>query len=106
MRLSIDTETDTYEQAIAAVQAAYGLRPDVPDDWPMASAAEPRLGPEALGSDDIGDGWTEQGLFRMVASLMPRARAGCAASWTWAVLPRTTTCSSTSPTIPQPPSRL
>ncbi|MFI1702240.1 hypothetical protein ACH419_40760 [Streptomyces bobili] len=75
MRLSIDTETDTYEQAIAAVQAAYGLRPDVPDDWPMASAVEPRLGPEALGSDDIGDGWTEQGLFRMVASLMPGARA-------------------------------
>lgn len=27
MQLTIDTDTDTYEQAIAAVQAAYGLRP-------------------------------------------------------------------------------
>ncbi|MFM9499018.1 hypothetical protein ACKI1Q_36125 [Streptomyces galilaeus] len=75
MRLLIDTETDTYVQAIAAVQAAYGLRPVVPDDWPTASAVEPRLGPETLGSDNIGDGWTEQGLFRVVASLMPGARA-------------------------------
>ncbi len=30
MRLTINTETDTYEQAIAAVQAAYGKRPAVP----------------------------------------------------------------------------
>ncbi|WP_405524451.1 hypothetical protein [Streptomyces canus] len=27
MQLTIDTQTDTYEQAIAAVQAAYGLNP-------------------------------------------------------------------------------
>ena len=26
-QLTIDTQTDTYEQAIAAVQAAYGLNP-------------------------------------------------------------------------------
>lgn len=33
VRLIIDTGTDSYEQAIAAVQAAYGLRPDVPAGW-------------------------------------------------------------------------
>ncbi|MDH6436163.1 hypothetical protein M2158_004703 [Streptomyces sp. SAI-144] len=27
VQLTIDTQTDTYEQAIAAVQAAYGLNP-------------------------------------------------------------------------------
>ena len=41
MRLTIDTETDTYEQAIAAVQSAYGLRPVVPPNWPEASAVGP-----------------------------------------------------------------
>lgn len=41
VRLTIDTETDSYEQAIAAVQAAYGLRPVVPDTWPPAPA-QPR----------------------------------------------------------------
>jgi hypothetical protein len=30
VRLTIDTEADTYEQAIATVQAAYGLRPVTP----------------------------------------------------------------------------
>ncbi|GGU05989.1 hypothetical protein [Streptomyces coeruleorubidus] len=75
MRLTIDTETDSYEQAIAAVQAAYGLRPDVPADWPDAPATEPRPGPEDLSEDDLGDGWTDRLLFQMIASLMPRARA-------------------------------
>ncbi|MFD3841480.1 hypothetical protein ACFWWC_35265 [Streptomyces sp. NPDC058642] len=43
VRLTIDTETDTYEEAIAAVQAAYGLRPEVPVAWPDApSAPAPR----------------------------------------------------------------
>ncbi|MGW2706564.1 hypothetical protein [Streptomyces sp. NPDC001340] len=56
MRLTIDTETDTYEQAIAAVQAAYGLRPTVPADWPEATAVEPCPGPQDLSADDIGDG--------------------------------------------------
>jgi hypothetical protein len=42
VRLTIDTGTATYEQAIAAVQAAYGLRPAVPAAWPDAPDAEPR----------------------------------------------------------------
>lgn len=75
MRLIIDTETDSYEQAIAAVQAAYGLRPDVPADWRDAPAAEPRPGPEDLGDDDLGEGWTDRLLFQMIGSLMPGARA-------------------------------
>ncbi|MEU5273319.1 hypothetical protein AB0G77_33335 [Streptomyces hygroscopicus] len=75
MRLTIDTETDTYEQAIAAVQAAYGLRPLAPDDWPEAPAVDPRPDPQDLSGDDIGNGWSEQALFRMIASLMPGARA-------------------------------
>ncbi|MGA5363994.1 hypothetical protein [Streptomyces purpurascens] len=36
---------------------------------------EPRPGPEDLGDDDLGDGWTGQMLFQMIASLMPGARA-------------------------------
>ncbi|MEU1854340.1 hypothetical protein ABZ499_35140 [Streptomyces sp. NPDC019990] len=65
MRLIIDTETDSYEQAIAAVSAAYGLRPDVPAGWRDAPAAEPRPGPEDLGDDDLGEGWTDRLLFQM-----------------------------------------
>ncbi|MFD3503471.1 hypothetical protein ACFWWT_39735 [Streptomyces sp. NPDC058676] len=42
MQLTIDTQTDTYEQAIAAVQAAYGLNPTaVASDWPQAPAPGP-----------------------------------------------------------------
>jgi hypothetical protein len=74
-RLTIDTDTDSYEQAIAAVQAAYGLQPVVPDTWPPAPAPGPRPDPRDLGSDDLGDGWTDQLLFRMVAALTPGARA-------------------------------
>lgn len=75
MRLTIDTETDTYEQAIAAVQAAYGLRPCVPAVWPDAPVAEPRPGPQDLADDDLADGWTDQLLFQLIAALMPGARA-------------------------------
>ncbi len=75
MRLTIDTGTDTYEQAIAAVQAAYGLRPVAPADWPEAPAVDPRPDPQDLSGDDIQEGWSEQTLFRVVASLMPGARA-------------------------------
>ncbi|MGW1752371.1 hypothetical protein ACWCRD_43610 [Streptomyces sp. NPDC002092] len=75
MRLTIDTETDTYEQALAAVQAAYGLRPAVPVAWPDAPAADPRPGPQDLADDDLAEGWTDQLLFRVVASLVPGARA-------------------------------
>lgn len=75
VRLTIDTETDSYEQAIAAVQAAYGLRPDVPAYWKDAPATEPRPGPEDLGEDDLGNGWTDRLLFQLIGSLMPGARA-------------------------------
>jgi hypothetical protein len=75
VRLTIDTGTDSYEQAIAAVQAAYGLRPDVPAGWPDAPAAALRPGPEDLDDDDLGEGWTDRLLFQVVASLMPGARA-------------------------------
>ncbi|MGI5430824.1 hypothetical protein [Streptomyces sp. CA-179760] len=73
MRLIIDMAADSYEQAIAAVQAAYGLRPGA--DWSDAPTAERRTGPEGLGGDDLGDGWTDRLLFQMIASLMPGARA-------------------------------
>ncbi|MFD5388220.1 hypothetical protein ACFWMG_25445 [Streptomyces sp. NPDC127074] len=75
VRLTINTETDTYEQAIAAVQVAYGLRPVTPDGWPEPPAVDPRPGPQDLDDDDIGNGWSEQALFRMIASLIPGARA-------------------------------
>ncbi|MFJ9714255.1 hypothetical protein [Streptomyces sp. NPDC101234] len=75
MRLTIDTETDTYEQAIAAVQAAYGLRPAVPDAWRDAPAVDPRPGPQDLADDALPGGWTDQLLFRVIAALVPGARA-------------------------------
>ncbi|MFE1834025.1 hypothetical protein [Streptomyces sviceus] len=40
--MTIDTQTDSYEQAIAAVQAAYGLNPAaVASSWPEAPAPVP-----------------------------------------------------------------
>ncbi|WP_234545192.1 hypothetical protein [Streptomyces shenzhenensis] len=75
MRLTIDTEADTYEQTIAAVQAAFGLRPAVPAAWPDAPAAVRRPGPQDLADDALADGWTDQLLFHMIASLVPGARA-------------------------------
>lgn len=73
--MTIDTEADTHEQAIAAVRAAYGLLPVTPADWPEPPALDPRPDPRDLNGDDIEDGWSEQALFRMLASLMPGARA-------------------------------
>ncbi|MFF4361247.1 hypothetical protein [Streptomyces sp. NPDC001604] len=72
MRLTIDTDTDTYEQAIATVQAAYGLQPATPPDGP--EAPDPRPGPQDLAEADLADGWSEQTLFQLVAVLMPGAR--------------------------------
>lgn len=55
VQLTIDTQTETYEQAIAAVQAAYGLNPAaVASSWPDAPAAVPRPGPESLSGEDLG----------------------------------------------------
>ncbi|MEU6594098.1 hypothetical protein ABZ923_33640 [Streptomyces sp. NPDC046881] len=73
MRLTIDTETDTYEQALAVVQAAYGMRPVTPDEW--SEAPDPRPGPQDLADDDLADGWTGRLLFQLIAALMPGARA-------------------------------
>ncbi|WP_185124540.1 hypothetical protein [Streptomyces sp. TLI_185] len=76
MQLTIDTQADTYEQAIAAVQAAYGLNPAlVASSWPTAPALEPRPGPESLSSSDMWEGWTERLLFDTVVAVMPGARA-------------------------------
>ncbi|MET9524502.1 hypothetical protein [Streptomyces coeruleorubidus] len=72
--MTIDTETDTYEQAFAAVQTAYGLRPAVPTDWPDAPASELRPGPEDLSEENLGQGWTDRTLFEVIASLIPGAR--------------------------------
>lgn len=104
VRLTIDAETDTYEQAMAAVQAAYGLRPIVPDSWPPAPTPDPRPDPLDLGSDDLGDGWTEQLLFRTFAARsLPGPGQCCEGSPSWAAPPPTTRCSSTSPrTLPAP----
>ncbi|MFF9809844.1 hypothetical protein ACF1G5_32835 [Streptomyces coeruleorubidus] len=74
MRLTIDTRTDTYEQAIAAVQTAYGLRPAVPADWPDAPASEARPGAEDLSKRNLGQRWTDRTLFDAIASRMPGAR--------------------------------
>ncbi|MEU5957969.1 hypothetical protein [Streptomyces sp. NPDC047525] len=109
MRLTIDTETDTYEQALAAVQAAYGLRPVAPASWPDAPAVEPRPDPQDLSGDDLTDGWSEQMLFQVLAALMPGART---------VLRRITDLGGEAsyddvqqhftghPTVPIPPSRI
>ncbi|MFF7602326.1 hypothetical protein [Streptomyces mirabilis] len=75
MQLTIDTETDTYEQAIAAVQAAYKLRPVTPAGWPEAPAPDPRPDPLDLAEDDLGDGWSDRALFQVIAGLVPGARA-------------------------------
>ncbi|MFF4354916.1 hypothetical protein [Streptomyces sp. NPDC001530] len=76
MQLTIDTQTDTYEQAIAAVQAAYGLNPAaVASGWADAPTAAPRPGPETLSGDVLWEDWTDRLLFDTVASVMPGARA-------------------------------
>ncbi|MFF0016228.1 DUF6292 family protein [Streptomyces sp. NPDC005374] len=76
VQLTIDTQTDSYEQAIAAVQAAYGLNPAaVTSSWPDVPTHEPRPGPETLAGEDLGQGWTERMLFDSIAAVMPRARA-------------------------------
>ncbi|MFF8367160.1 hypothetical protein ACF05F_34965, partial [Rhodococcus erythropolis] len=60
---------------MAAVQAAYGLRPAVPGTWPAAPAAESRLGPQDLADKDLANGWTDRLLFHVIAALTPKARA-------------------------------
>jgi hypothetical protein len=74
VRLTINTETDTYEQAIAAVQAAYGKRPVTPAAWPEAPTPYPGPEPGELSEDDLGNGWSERLLFDVIAALMPGAR--------------------------------
>jgi len=76
VQLTIGTQRDTYEQAIAAVQAAYGFNPAaVASSWPDATALEPRPGPESLSGEDLWQGWTDRLLFGTLAAVMPGARA-------------------------------
>jgi hypothetical protein len=76
VQLNIDTQQDTYEQAIAAVQAAYGLNPAaVAGSWPDAPAVEAPPGPESLSSEEVWQGWTDRLLFDTLAAVMPGARA-------------------------------
>ncbi|MEU6260470.1 hypothetical protein [Streptomyces sp. NPDC047043] len=76
VQLTLDTQTDTYEQAIAAVQAAYGLNTAaVAGSWPDAPAHEPRPDPADLSGEDLREGWTDRPLFDTVAAVMPGARA-------------------------------
>lgn len=74
MQLTIDTQRDTYEQAIAEVQAAYGFNPAPTGDWPEAPVLDPRPGPQDLSDDDLWQGWTERILFDTLAALTPGAR--------------------------------
>jgi hypothetical protein len=48
VRLTIDTRADTYEEAVAAVQAAYGRSPDV-----LAGRLLPDLSPAAVRPDAV-----------------------------------------------------
>lgn len=76
VQLTIDTQRDTYEQAIAVVQAAYGLNPAaVASSWPDAPGLEPRPGPESLSGENVWQGWTDRLLFDTLAAVMPGARA-------------------------------
>ncbi|MFH8701302.1 hypothetical protein [Streptomyces chartreusis] len=76
VQLIIDTYTDTYEQAIAAVQAAYGFTPAaVAGSWPEAPELASRPGPETLSGDVLWEGWTDRMLFDTLASVLPGARA-------------------------------
>ncbi|MGW3571468.1 hypothetical protein ACWDSL_47615 [Streptomyces sp. NPDC000941] len=77
VRLTIDTETDTYAQAMAAAEAAYGL-PVTPAGWPDAPTADLRPDPQDLGSDDLADGWSDQTLFQMIARADARGAGGAA----------------------------
>jgi hypothetical protein len=76
IQLTIDTQRDTYAQAIAAVNAAYrrnrALVPAVPPDDP-AYVARPE--PDGLSNEDIWEGWTAQLLFQTLAAVTPGARA-------------------------------
>ncbi|MCX4853915.1 hypothetical protein [Streptomyces canus] len=75
--MTINTQTDTYEQAIAAVQAAYEHNPRHRHE--QLAALPPRAIPgRARGSwaaATLGDGWTERMLFDTIAAAMPGARA-------------------------------
>ncbi|QZL06841.1 hypothetical protein K2224_14290 [Streptomyces sp. BHT-5-2] len=50
------------------------MHPVTPADWPEPPAVEPRPGPQDLSKDSLGDGWSEQLLFHVLAALMPGAR--------------------------------
>ena len=68
MRITIDTQRDSYEDALATLQAAY-RRPATP----ARGHAVPAL-PDGLSAEPIVAGWSEQHLFRLIAQVLPNAR--------------------------------
>ncbi|HEY1157950.1 MAG TPA: hypothetical protein VGE95_16885 [Arthrobacter sp.] len=75
MQLIIDTQRDSYEQALAAVQAAYGRTPVSPSAG-APSGPEPVARPDVggLGGANLWEGWTERLLFQTLAAVIPGAR--------------------------------
>jgi hypothetical protein len=78
VQFTIDTERDSYEQALAALRAAYGVAdlgsaaekylPYRPKKLPPLYASLP------LDNRSIVGGWTERHLFYLVAHVRPGAR--------------------------------
>ncbi|MFI7406054.1 hypothetical protein ACIBW9_37265 [Streptomyces sp. NPDC049541] len=61
VQLTIDTHADTYEQAIAAVEAAYGRTLGFPVISPSKDAAQPSAGHGALSGDGLKEARTFSG---------------------------------------------
>jgi hypothetical protein len=58
VRITFDTADYSYEQALAKLNAAYGMSPE-----------------SSLGEEDLGDGWTETKLLGVIETVRPAARA-------------------------------
>jgi hypothetical protein len=69
MRITIDTQRDSYEDALATLQAAYRR----PVHAPGYSRVLQEL-PAGLSDESIVAGWSEQHLFRLIAQVLPNAR--------------------------------
>ncbi|WP_194918218.1 hypothetical protein [Catenulispora rubra] len=67
MRITIDTETDTYDNALAALRAAFG-RPDDKREESPVPVLHDGLSAELL----LGD-WNEQRLYALIAGLIPKS---------------------------------
>jgi hypothetical protein len=73
MRITIDTAVDTYDSALAALQAAFGVSPP-----PTAAPERIRVrfqGQAAeLNDEGLPGGWTEQSLYLVLSDLKANAR--------------------------------